>query len=97
VRSQIVPRPALTLSATQASALLRHLIDLLSFSIHNRAIIIHYIDFKRYADESIVLYILYYYSILLWRLPLLRVGTPLKAGRMLGPRLQNAAAANAEP
>jgi hypothetical protein len=33
VRSQIVPHPVLTVSATQASALLRHLIDLLSFSI----------------------------------------------------------------
>jgi hypothetical protein len=55
MRSQIVPPPALTASATQVSARPRILIDLLLFSVRYLANIIQYVSFIRYLSESIPL------------------------------------------
>ena len=65
VRSQIVPCPALTASATQVFARLGILIDLLLFSVHYRTILFNI--FRLYASlkESIRLHILQYHLILL--------------------------------
>jgi hypothetical protein len=60
-RSQIVPPPALTFRATQASALLGNLSDLLSFSTRYRDNIVHYISFIHELNESIALNVLYYF------------------------------------